>query len=303
MNKKTIITGIAIASSATAIAFFSYKLWKTYKEMHEDLTTGEEIGIDIETLRVEEMTESMEELGKVVEVQTQSLKELAKEYAEVMEDDDDGWPLNEDLDYYDDEWPPIEEEFDIELDEEVFDEEIDEDVEQLRYEPNSPEALQQYINMRLAEFDSTSEFRSTMVRLFEVPFVPTNDDDHNLIGNIQDRKEEFFGDSDHIYNTTIGDLLEFWAFQTDFDINGGIEIHLQGYLSQLGLWTGMGVGAMDTVVNDLVNHRIKINGKNGMFAIGEQEYLEAANNPNVNIKSFRAQYNVFLSYADDMDYE
>lgn len=303
MNKKTIITGIAIASSATAIAFFAYRFWKTHKEMKDALTTGEEILLDIETYKVEQMAESMEELGKVAETARMSIKELAEEYALIEEEDGDEWPTEEDLAYYDDEWPPIEEEFDIELDEEVFDEEIDEDVEQLRYEPNSPEALQQYINMRLAEFDSTSEFRSTMVRLFDVPFVPTNEDDKNLVDNIRDRKEEFFGDSTHIWNTSIGDLLEYWAFQTDFDINGGIEIHLKQYLSQLGLWTGMGVGAMDTVVNDLVNHRIKVNGRNGMFGIDEVAYLSAAANPNVNIKSFRAQYNVFISFADDMDYE
>jgi hypothetical protein len=131
---------------------------------------------------------------------------------------------------YDEEIDEEEEEEDEETDIEVIDEcesyayekPTEEDAE-LRYEPSSRDARNQFIRMELAEWVPLEDVYQTLLNLFEFPFNPINDGDRDLKTRIIDYRAQFFGfDSKWTREVTIADIILHYARLAEF--NGGESV-------------------------------------------------------------------------------
>lgn len=112
-----------------------------------------------------------------------------------------------------------------------------EELETLRYDKNSPEALEQYKAMCLADVIDDNSYR-IMMMLFEIPFAPFDEED-NVGDNIQDKRYEFFGD-DSIYSEerTVAELFLYMAKLLEFDLDYDTDRSIRMFLRNLG-WSGM----------------------------------------------------------------
>lgn len=276
VTKKQIILGIAVVSGASAIAFFVFKAVKISKELNNDIIYGDVLEEDLFRNKVR--------------------KEVA-EYKNKID-----LPLEKD----EDEHPEVilysDEEYIVEEPEESYDEEGDVDV--LKYDKNSPQALEQYKNMMLAEFDRMGDSRKVMMRLFDHPFSPTNELDERIIDHIYEDRENFFGENS-IFNddSTIAELLLYFATLADFDIDGGIEYWVNQFIAQLGIWSGMGENMLEMIIEDLVNHKFINQDTHGMFGLESYEYNELYKDDRSPFVTFLMQYHVILSKSDPSDYD
>ncbi|MEG0239464.1 MAG: hypothetical protein RR643_04870 [Anaerorhabdus sp.] len=282
-NKQLIITVVA-ASSATAIAFFSYKVYKEYKR--QTTVVISQVDVEDEILR-ERVVDELAKRREEKKVKSDTLKEV---WVELAEKDDIEEEAQWARDYY-------EKEEDIDP-EEYYDEE-DEEVEKLRYDPNSQEALTQYKNMRLAEMDKHgNDTRATLERLFEEPILPTNDEDGWIIDHIIEKRREFFGDNS-IWNdnSSVAELILHFAIQADFDCDGGVAHWCNSFVSNMGLWSGIGKNMMDEKLTSLFKHTLDGN----MFGLMENEWLEVHNRSRKPFITFTNEYHFWLELCGEID--
>lgn len=291
LDKKQTITLIAVASSTMAIAFFLYKVRKEIKRQ-----TAEGV-IDIQ------ITEARQEVDTVIEMlQKEKARKIATtETIQEMYDRDEQRMVDAEvfeeadpqdaLDAYDD-LLALEERFGIE--ESADDIIYAEEVETLKYPVNSNEALIQYRDMRLAEFDSQSNERKVLNRLFQHRFTPTTEQDENLLRCIKEERAEFFGDeSIHVKMVSMAELILYLANTLDFDLDGGIVHWTRIIIYNLNLMPGTGEVTLDNILDNLVRHVYQTHLGFGMFALNDDEYQELDHTYRT-ASSFLAQYHIYV---------
>lgn len=264
------ITSIVVACSATAIAFFSWKIYKTTKDLKKYAVEA----IEIENILAANAAVRHEERKK----QPSTLEEV--------EDGLEG------------EYEPLE----GLTDEEMYVDELEErGVEELRFPPNSEEALRQYKEMKLAEFDILSSGKRTLWKLFEVEFVPSNNADSIIMSNMIHDRREFFGpECIHNANITVADLLLYFGNMLDFDLDMGIEYWVNMLLFNLKLDPGTSSTQILKTVRELVNHAYVSERGFGMFGLDNAQYRNLVQNKlstglyTTNKMSFLSQYHQFL---------
>lgn len=173
----------------------------------------------------------------------------------------------------------------------------EEEMKELRFPPNSNEALNQYINMKLAEFQKDSELEKILIRLFAIPFRPTNPSDKATWDLLVEERREFFGPSSHNNHVTIAELILYYANYLDFDLSGGIASWTAQLVYNLELSSGIGSATLDSLVDSLTRHILTNDNGYGMFALNDDEYHDMLNdgsNRATTYVTFMMQYNAYL---------
>ena len=281
---KTLV-GVVITSASV---FSLYKLYKTVKKVRLELAAEQAVAdIQIETkVRVKE-----------------DLEELLESDLDPFEDDEERYIRAEiDILAMDPEHNPafiFEDDLSDEtpfIDEEEYLKE-EKEVEELRFPPNSKEALDQFINMKLAEFEKGSELEKILVRLFTIPFRPTNPSDKATWDLLVEERREFFGPSSHNNNVTIAELILYYANYLDFDLSGGIASWTAQLVYNLELSSGIGSATLDSLVDSLTRHILTNDNGYGMFSLNDEEYHDMLNdgsNRATTYVTFMMQYNTYL---------
>ena len=262
-NKQQLV--IVAALSATAIAFFSYRIYKTVKKVKKEMADQEHIELVLEV--------------------DDKLKDLEKR--------------DEEMEEYEE--PELGE---LELAEgEVYRDYEEEGVEELRFPPNSEEALHQYKEMRLAEFDAMSFGRRQLYRLFKIPFQPSNNADSIIMGNmIHDRKEFFGRESIHNTDITVADLLLYFGNLADFDLDQGVEFWTNQFLFNLDFDYETSDMDLNHKIDALVDHELWGPEGWGLFGLDEHQRNDAIGRSVRGYGgklSFLIQFHVFLERALD----
>lgn len=242
MNKTTKL--LVMAGFTTAITFFGIKVYKTYKR----------VKVDLENEKV--MSEVQEELNITQEI----LKENPERNDTFVNYERDAAPEvnTEEIDYR----------LYFETEEELDSEEEGE--EKLRYAPSSPEALEQYHNMLLADVQQEST-REIITKLFNVDFNPTCEEDKILYDRLVDDKMQFFGPSScWIDNANIGDLFMHFANLTAFDLGETVNQWASAFVNNY--MCGLSEPSTKDVysgVQMLLNHTLYLNsaGEQGIFRV------------------------------------
>lgn len=256
MNKSKLISLIVVASSASAIAFFSYKWYKLYKETKEGALYGEELD---EVIEARKLMEQMKE--KVIDYDEEE-EEVYQDYTESF-----------------DEEPQVEEE------------------EEMRHDPRSQEAMDQYINMRLAEFkDAVSDkIYKQMVDLFSIPVTFGNEMDQTILDQLKVEREEFFGGTvpEITNNVSFAELILYLSEQLDYQIDGGVVGWSLDLLGNLDIQTHSASRYRQIAVA-LRDQAFSSKHGYGIFALNDSEYrrlLEIAGSGPI---TFMQQLNIFV---------
>ena len=338
MNNKLInlLVGVGITSAS---AFCLYKVWVTYKkvkaEMAEEIAPLEALDVVQPSIPEPVQKPVQPHFGRPGVVDDSLDLELEDQLAyvremEVLEEDEesDGGFIYSDtpsdvtlLDY--ESLHPSMEVLEEEEDEfsEVYltlepqsrlvdaipeggeDDEEEEEDEEVRFPPNSIEALNQYVEMMLAEFKRGSEEYNILKRLYNIRYVPQNESDNNIKTYMMEEHKQFFGPASvHNNKVTWGDVLLYFARTMDFDLDGGVTYWAGIMINNIGLTEGMGELELEKTLSDLSMHIFNSPKGYGLFGLDEEQYdmvLSRINNSTVTYMSFTGQYNVFMSTYEE----
>ncbi len=232
-----ILVGTAVMAVS---AFIGWKVWKNYKD---ELGTGEVISVeDIKRLK--------EAAG------VSSVKEPIQSHEDVMEDEDD-----EDV-------------MEDEDDEDVMEDEDDEDVMEEGGDimrkgtnPNSLQALEQYINMLTADFEKNSKNENVIRLLFDIPFNPETAGDKVLLESLQNKRFDFFGPmSTWGRKVSWGDVFIHFAESIDYEIGGGVYNWVNYLIRHTQLDPRMSTAEIKFELTQIAKHNF-INHSTGMFGL------------------------------------
>ena len=281
---KTLV-GVVITSASV---FSLYKLYKTVKKVRLELAAEQAVA----DIQIETKVRVKEDLEELLESDLDPFEDDEERYIraeiDILAMDPEHNPAFIFEDDLSDETPFIEEE-------EYLKEE--KEVEELRFPPNSKEALDQFINMKLAEFEKGSELEKILVRLFTIPFRPTNPSDKATWDLLVEERREFFGPSSHNNNVTIAELILYYANYLDFDLSGGIASWTAQLVYNLELSSGIGSATLDSLVDSLTRHILTNDNGYGMFSLNDEEYHDMLNdgsNRATTYVTFMMQYNTYL---------
>src|SRR5699024_7880711 len=135
------------------------------------------------------------------------------------------------------------------------DDEEDEEDEEVRFPPNSLQALEQYERMMLAEFKYGSEDYTILKRLYTIRYIPYNEADKTIKEYMTEERKQFFGPASiHNSKITWGDVLLYFARTMDFDLDGGVAYWAGIMINNIGLTEGMGVLELESTLLSLTEH-------------------------------------------------
>lgn len=299
MNKKQLTKALAGVVITSASVFFAYKLYITVKKVKAELAEEQALPEPVEASNIPSKEEYVEAIRKVRDVLEEALGDEIDPFA-----DDEERYLRAEIDYIagEPEHIPafvsvVPEGDEVDDDEDLYVDE-EKEMEDLRFPPNSQEALTQYKAMKMAEFDPNGEAAKILHRLYEVPFKPTNQSDNATWELLADEREQFFGpESIHNNKVTMADLVLYYAYYLDFDLDGGVANWTAQLLYNLDLSSGIGAVKLDTLTHDLVHHVFTNENGYGMFGLTDEEYqdmLYEVSNRATNHMTFMMQYNAYL---------
>jgi hypothetical protein len=191
MSKKQLIIGVVAALGATATAFSLWKLYKTERDMYERQRAQDRQ--DTEDMIKEEIAQAF------------------NAYDETHKDE------NEEPDFIQDPDELLQNEPDLK-------ERSKTEVNILRFDKNSYEAMGQYKQFRLANFNRNGQLHKLMMRLFDIDLVLNGDSDHSddLPDKIDEARINFFGvESKFIGQRSVAELILYFAERATFDFNKG----------------------------------------------------------------------------------
>lgn len=127
--------------------------------------------------------------------------------------------------------------------------------EELRHDPNSREARDQFIKMKIAEWPPDEGAHNILVYLFTFPFAPTTEDDKLLRKVLMYNREEFFGpDSKWNSRITWADVILHYAENLEFDLGYTITYWTEFILDNIGIHEMMSSESIDQMLSALANH-------------------------------------------------
>lgn len=188
----------------------------------------------------------------------------------------------------------------IGIDEYENPQEFTEEDEVLKHDPNSQEALEQFIAMNLAEWAPGSETYDTLVYLFTFPFAPRTEGDELLrLGLINDRMD-FFGEESKWNNrVTYADVILHFAREIMFNVDGSIGFWVDLLLENVGITQFTSSATVDYILKELNNHTY-MNDDTGMYGLFgldddgiDEAYVTADKQVNTDI-TYEIQFNEFL---------
>lgn len=116
---------------------------------------------------------------------------------------------------------------------------MSEEDRKLKYDKDSIEAWNQYVDVSLVGIPKDSETRIVMERLYDHEVILTDGDD-TVESNILDMRIDFFGEDSKWVDSelTLGEIIKFFAGKLDYDLGpeyGGTVNWLYNLTSRLGL--------------------------------------------------------------------
>ena len=263
-----------VASSTTAIAFFSLKAYKLYKELQKGAISNEELEVELEARRLLRETEKKQQAFDDIDVE-----ELPMGYDGQIAEEVDEFEIDEDGIYIDPE-----------------DMREEKEGEELRYAPNSQEALDQFKGMNLAEFDTIRPAKDIMMRLYNQLYVSGSRQDRMVWEYLVDERVQFFGD-DCEWNEypTWADLILHYARLIDFDIDGGVEYWTNVILDNLGLEPNMSDTRLGNTLGMVSRHQFTGPNGFGIFGLNDELYQKVLDKSMLGDPiTFFKEYNAFL---------
>ena len=287
LNGKRLFKSVVVASLTTATTLFIHKMYQTYKEVYS--TSGDEQASEVEAM-IEEYEgrknndEDTEEDSKIEGTRSHSTGDYVT--VKSLSQKPEGYLGREETVTEDDEEEAYTEEELKEMDGE----------ELLKFDKNSPEALEQWEEMNLRDLwedGNKPEEYYIMKRLYTIPFNPRCQEDEMTLYGISDNRSRWFGeDSVHANKATVGDMVINYAGLMDYDLDCGISNSVSYLVNNIGI----GVDTPDEEVErrriDLFTHSIMdpTNGF-GIFGLDSKEYKMYLDNGRL---GFTAQYNVYI---------
>lgn len=167
MNKN-LLTSLLVVGVTASTAFLLYRAWKIGRDMDKH---------------------------KVTEIEMQAARERVNERLDDTPEEDPEAPGEEYMrpgEVSDVDANSMYPEIDLTLDEEDPEEK---EMEKLKYPINSPEALEQFKDMELADFTNRNDkTRLIVMQLFDEPYAPSSEEDDSITSRVMDHRVEFFGD-------------------------------------------------------------------------------------------------------------
>lgn len=177
---------------------------------------------------------------------------------------------------------------------------LTEEDRKLRHEPNSVDAMNQYIRMELAEWMPLEDTYQTMLKLFDFPFKPMNDGDHDLLTNIIDYRVQFFGfNSRWVQNITFADVILHYARLADYNCGEGVRYWVEYILDFNEFDSRTPSHTVDLLLNRLNSHTYFNQDRQtfGLFGLTRQSMDQAIKIANLNIDktiTYEIEFNEFL---------
>lgn len=284
LNGKRLIKSVVVASLTTATGLFVYKAYQTYKEVYSGDEQAAEAEALVEEYKRRQDNEDYEEDSSGEEPRSHSTGDYVT--VKSLSQKPEGYLGRDEGPTEDDEEEAYTEEELKEMDGE----------ELLKFDKNSPEALEQWEEMNLRDLwedGNKPEEYYIMKRLYMIPFTPRCQEDEMTLYGISDNRGRWFGeDSVHANKATVGDMVINYAGLMDYDLDCGIS-HAISYLVK-----NIGIG-VDTPEEDAERRRIDLfthsimdptNGF-GIFGLDSKEYKMYLDNGRL---GFTAQYNVYI---------
>lgn len=177
---------------------------------------------------------------------------------------------------------------------------ITEEEKKLRYDPNSTQALHQFMKMELAESLPMDPSYQAMVRLFDFPFEPKNDGDNILFTQLIDYRAQFFGmGSKWTQAITMADVILHYARLTDYNVGAGVWHWVEHMVI-----SGDFIDIQDSIqIGDVIerlNNHTHFNEEMqtfGLFALDRYQMDEASKVARQNLDpslTYEIEFNVFL---------
>lgn len=284
LNGKRLIKSVVVASLTTATGLFVYKAYQTYKEVYSGDEQAAEAEALVEEYKRRQVNEDQEEDSSGEEPRSHSNGDYVT--VKSLSQKPEGYLGRDEGPTEDDEEEAYTEEELREMDGE----------ELLKFDKNSPEALEQWEEMNLRDLwqeGTKLQEYYIMKRLYTIPFTPRCQEDEMTLYGIADNRGRWFGeDSIHAGKATVGDMVINYAGLMDYDLDCGMA----NAITYLVLNIGIGVDTPEEEVErrrvDLFTHSIMdpINGF-GIFGLDSKEYKEYLDRGRL---GFTAQYNVYI---------
>lgn len=287
LNGKRLIKSVVVASITTATGLFVYKAYQTYKEVYSGDEQAAEAEALVEEYKRRQANEDHEEDSSDEEPRSHSTGDYVT--VKSLSQKPEGYLGRDEGPTEDDEEEAYTEEELKEMDGE----------ELLKFDKNSPEALEQWEEMNLRDLwedGNKPEEYYIMKRLYMIPFNPRCQEDEMTLYGISDNRGRWFGeDSIHAGKATVGDMVINYAGLMDYDLDCGMANAIAYLVKNIGI----GVDTPDDEVErrriDLFTHSImdQTNGF-GIFGLDSKEYKMYLDNGRL---GFTAQYNVYIYSA------
>lgn len=259
MNKEKIAGGLLLAIALGGVGYLTYRAYLKWKKEQEAILTPDDIRAELEVLKM---------TGRIDDVQDDIPEDSP------YEDEDDLLPA-----YY--KHPDYDENnmnYDL-----IKQNEEEKDMAITKVHPDSIEALDRYIDMRLADirsFDGLLLNENTydiMRMLFEsgYAFIPENECDQPMVDNLLQIRAEFFGeDGKWAKQVTWAEVILYFAERSEYDIDGEVANYCDDWLYKIGIDIDTGAASIAQILNDL-NRHIFINDEGfGLFSLNEEQYQE-----------------------------
>ena len=284
LNGKRLIKSVVVASLTTATGLFVYKAYQTYKEVYSGDEQLEEVKMTLDEYERRQSNEYTEEDSSIEEQSSRSTGDYVT--VKSLSQKPEGYLGRDEGPTEDDEEEAYTEEELKEMDGE----------ELLKFDKNSPEALEQWEEMNLRDLwedGNKPEEYYIMKRLYTIPFNPRCQEDEMTLYGIADNRGRWFGeDSIHAGKATVGDMVINYAGLMDYDLDCGMANAIAYLVKNIGI----GVDTPDEEVErrriDLFTHSIMDpNNGFGIFGLDSREYKMYLDNGRL---GFTAQYNVYI---------
>lgn len=153
-------------------------------------------------------------------------------------------------------------------------------IDDLRYEPNSVEAREQFINMELANLGRSNDTRDVVDMLYDHPFTPTCDEDLNLKTRLIEHRINFFGMvSRWTKEVTFGDLVMYYGKAAEYNCGNDVLYWVDYFLTCANL-NDLSVTSdmIDERINQLNIHKFynEDTQSYGLFGLTDDQMHEAA---------------------------
>lgn len=288
MNKNKVLKSLGIVGAGVGLGYVLFQAYKHYKaDEAAAIKKAEEIVKEAEENIKNSAPSSDEEV-----VKTTNSEEQEKAWQEYLDNDE----LHYNIEQQTETKAPVSNR--------VY--HLTRKEEELRHDANSQEALDQYKDMIISDFEMDPDQHEILRTLFGTLIGSTNRRDSILLERIKEDRTRFFGkDSQFINDATAAELFIFYANRLSDDTGIDILEAMHIILEATELEVDTDPAVYDSTVSDLTQHNFwNSNDGYGLFGLIEDQYNELYEFPEVAVHkdadiSYDMEYSIFMEYHAD----